>query len=82
MTILTGSVLANKRSVGGAEYCVCFVFLCTPFHHFLFSCNGPNGSDERQQGGGLKAVGCWFESGQCGGLKCQHRFFVDRHQSV
>ena len=30
----------------------------------------PNGSDERQQSGLIKAVGCWFESGQCvwGGL--------------
>ena len=26
----------------------------------------PNGSDERQQRGRIKAVGYWFESGQCG----------------
>ena len=26
-----------------------------------------NGSDERQQSGWINAVGCWFESGQCGG---------------
>ena len=25
----------------------------------------PNGSDERQQSGWIKAVGCWFESGRC-----------------
>ena len=24
----------------------------------------PNGSDKRQQSGGIKAVGCWFESGR------------------
>ena len=41
MTILIGSVLANQRSAcGGAENCVRFVFLCTPFHDFLFSCFG------------------------------------------
>ena len=71
-----------------------FVFLCTPFHHFLFSCSAtrllylaqsqnvcitvvlaarrigvinatflPNGSDNRQHSGQIKAVGCWFESG-------------------
>ena len=27
----------------------------------------PNGSDERQQSGRMKAAGCWFESGQCVG---------------
>ena len=27
----------SARCVGGAEYCVRFVFLCTPFCHFLFS---------------------------------------------
>ena len=28
----------SVRCVGGAEYCVCFVFLCTPCRLFLFSC--------------------------------------------
>ena len=27
----------------------------------------PNGSDERQQSGWIKAVGCWFVSGPCVG---------------
>ena len=27
----------------------------------------PNGSDKRQRSGRIKAVGCWFESGQCVG---------------
>ena len=30
----------SARYVGGAEYCVCFVFLCTPFCHSLFPCFG------------------------------------------
>ena len=30
----------SARCVGGAEYCVRFVFLCTLFRHFLFSCFG------------------------------------------
>ena len=30
----------SVQCVGGAEYCVRFVFLCTPFHHSLFSCTG------------------------------------------
>ena len=29
----------SARCVGGAEYCVHFAFLCTPFRHFLFSCS-------------------------------------------
>ena len=29
----------SARCVGGAEYCVRFVFLCTLFHHFLFLCS-------------------------------------------
>ena len=28
----------SVQCVGGAEYCVRFVFLCTLFHHSLFSC--------------------------------------------
>ena len=27
----------------------------------------PNGSDERQRSGRIKAGGCWFESGRCVG---------------
>ena len=27
----------------------------------------PNGSDKRQQSGRIKAVGCWFQCGQCVG---------------
>ena len=37
---LIGGMLANQCVCGGAEYCVRFVFLCTPFCHFLFSCFG------------------------------------------
>ena len=29
----------STEFVGGAEYCVHFVFLCTPFHHLLVSCS-------------------------------------------
>ena len=42
MTILISGVLANQCGVWegqNTEYCVCFVFLCTPFRHFQFSCS-------------------------------------------
>ena len=40
MTILTGDMLATQCVGGGGilEYCAGFVFLRTPFRHFLFSC--------------------------------------------
>ena len=36
-----------------------------------------NGSDERQQSGRIKAVGCWFESGRCVGAFKVAYFFQD-----
>ena len=37
---LIGGVLANQHGVWEGRNTVCFVFLCTPFCHFLFSCFG------------------------------------------
>ena len=34
----------------------------------------PNGSDERQWSGWIKAVGCWFESGRCVGAFSRVKF--------